>query len=134
MRAYERGVALRVRSQPMSGPLQNLRYGLRVLRKNPGFTAVAVMTLALGIGATTAIYSVLYATFLAPMPYPNAEQLVIVWSKISGERNVVSAGDFLDWKRQTTAFQDLNAWNDGTFNLAGAERPEHVPGQRTTPG
>jgi len=118
----------------MTGPLQNLRYGLRVLRKNPGFTAVAVMTLALGIGATTAIYSVLYATFLAPMPYPNAEQLVIVWSKINGERNSVSAGDFLDWKRQTTAFQDLNAWNDGTFNLAGAERPEHVPGQMTTPG
>jgi len=118
----------------MTRLLQNLRYGLRVLRKNAGFTAVAVMTLALGIGATTAIYSVLYATFLAPMPYPNPEQLVIVWSKINGERNGVSAGDFLDWKRQSTAFQELNAWNDGTFNLAGAERPEHVPGQMTTPG
>src|ERR1700691_583069 len=118
----------------MTRLLQNLRYGLRVLRKNAGFTAVAVMTLPPGIGATTAIYSVLYATFLAPMPYPNPEQLVIVWSKINGERNGVSAGDFLDWKRQSTAFQELNAWNDGTFSLAGAERPEHVPGQMTTPG
>jgi putative ABC transport system permease protein len=118
----------------MNGILQHFRYALRQLRKNPGFTAVAVLTLALGIGATTAIYTVLYATFLAPMPYPNSEQLVMVWSKLNEGRNPVSAADFLDWKRQNTVFQDLSAWNDGMFNLATADRPEHVPGQLTTPG
>src|SRR5258708_12809548 len=67
------------------------------------------------------------------MPYPNAEQLVMVWSKLNGGRNPVSAADFLDWKRQNTVFQDLNAWNDGMFNLATSDRPEHVPGKLTTP-
>src|SRR6267154_636316 len=114
--------------------MQHLRYALRQLRKSPGFTAVAVLTLALGIGATTAIYTVLYATFLAPMPYPDPEQLVIVWSKISGDRSSVSAGDFLDWKRQSNVFQDLNAWSGGSFNLSTSERPEEVPGHITTPG
>jgi putative ABC transport system permease protein len=118
----------------MSGIFHDLRYALRQLRKSPGFTAVAVVTLALGIGATTAIYTVLYATFLAPMPYPDSEQLVMVWSKLNGERTIVSAADFLDWKRQSNVFQDLAAWNDGMFNLAASDRPQHVPGQLTTPG
>src|SRR5260370_38490582 len=108
----------------MSGIFHDLRYTLRQLRKSPGFTAVAVVTLALGIGATTAIYTVLYATVLAPMPYPNAEQLVMVWSKLDGGRNPASAADFLDWKRQNTFFQDLNAWNDGRFNLATPDPPD----------
>jgi putative ABC transport system permease protein len=112
----------------------NVRYALRQLRKSPGFAAVAVLTLALGIGATTAIYTVLYATFLAPMPYSHPEQLVMVWSKINGDRNPVSAGDFLDWKRQGTVFQDLNAWSGDSFNLSTSERPEEIPGHVTTPG
>src|SRR5713226_3160176 len=114
--------------------IQHLRYALRQLRKNPGFTAVAVLTLALGIGATTAIYTVLYATFLTPMPYPNADQLVMVWLKNSEGRDQVSTGDFLDWKRESTVFQDLNAWSGGSFNLSTSERPEQVPGHVTTPG
>src|ERR1700722_18025510 len=118
----------------MTGLIQNVRYAVRQLRKNPGFTAVAVITLALGIGATTAIYTVLYAIFLEPMPYPHPEQLVMVWSKLNGGRNFVSAGDFLDWKRQNSTFQDLNAWTDGSFNLATARRPEEISGQLTTPG
>ena len=114
--------------------LQNLRYGLRILLKTPGFTAVAVITLALGIGANTAIFSVVYTTLLAPMPYPNPDQLVMIWSKVQEGRNVISAGDFLDWKRQSSVFQDLNAWTGGTINLATSERPEQVEVQRTTPG
>ena len=102
---------------------QNFRFALRLLRKSPGFTIVAIVTLALGIGANTAIFSVVYATLLAPMPYPNPDQLVMVWSKIQGNRNGVSAGDFLDWKRQSTSFEDLNAWSGASFNLATAERP-----------
>ena len=118
----------------MNGLVQNLRYSFRQLRQNPGFATVAVLTLALGIGATTAIYTVLYATLLAPMPYPHAEQLVMVWTKIRGGRGGVSAGDFLDWKRQGTVFQDLNAWTGGNFNLATADRPEQVQAHLTTPG
>lgn len=118
----------------MTSLLQNVRYALRQLRKNPGFTAVAVITLALGIGATTAIYTVLYATFLEPMPYPHPEQLVMVWSKWDGGRYFVSAADFLDWKRQNNVFQDLSAWGDSRFNLSTEDRPEQIDGQLTTPG
>jgi putative ABC transport system permease protein len=118
----------------VSALLLHLRYGLRLLRKSPGFTAVAVITLALGIGANTAIFSVVYTTLVAPLPYPNPDQLVMVWSKIKGDRNVTAAADFLDWKKQNTVFQDLNAWTGNTFNLATAERPEQVEAQITTPG
>jgi len=118
----------------MSGSFQAIRYALRQLRKNPGFTIAAVLTVALGIGATTAIYSVLYATLLAPLPYPQPDQLVVVWSKVGGDRNVVSAGDFVEWRRRSTAFQELNASNADSFNLATSEHPEQVAGDRLTPG
>ncbi|HEV3329332.1 MAG TPA: ABC transporter permease, partial [Bryobacteraceae bacterium] len=98
--------------------LQNARHSFRLLRKNPGFTAVAALTLALGIGANTAIFSVIYAVLLAPMPYPNPDQLVMVWSKIQGNHNGVSAGDYLDWKQQNKTFQDINAWTGASFNFA----------------
>src|SRR6267142_1585109 len=91
----------------------NIRFGLRILRKNPGFTAVAVLTLALGIGANTAIFSVVYGALLAPLPMPHPEQLVMVWSDDAG-RNVVSPGDFSDWKQQNSVFQKLVAWDEAT--------------------
>ena len=112
---------------------QNIRYSFRLLRKSPGFTIVAIVTLALGIGANTAIFSVLYASLLAPMPYPDADRLMMVWSKIDG-RNVVSAGDYLEWNRQNTAFQDLVAWTGGNFNLATPAQPEMIGGRVVTPG
>ena len=118
----------------MPGLVQNLRYGLRLLRKSPVFTMVAVITLALGIGANTAIFTVIYAALIKPLPYPNPDQLMMVWSKVQGDRNVIAAGDYLDWKRQNTAFQDLNAWTGSTFNLATPERPQQVEAQLTTPG
>ena len=114
--------------------LNNLRYALRQLRKSPGFTTTALLTLALGIGANTAIFTVVYATLLAPLPYPEPDQLVMVWSKVQGFHNGVSAGDFDDWRKQSTAFQALNAWTGGSFNLAAKDKPEYVEGQRTTPG
>lgn len=112
----------------------NLRYGVRMLRKNPGLTAAVVLTLMLGIGATTAIYTVVYAVLLAPLPYPHPEQLVMVWSKVSGHNNGISAGDFLDWKQQNHSFQQLAAWTGGNFNLSTPEQPEQIVGKRTTPG
>jgi putative ABC transport system permease protein len=118
----------------VSNLIQNIRYALRQLRKSPGFTITAVITLGLGIGANTAIFTAVYATLLAPLPYPEPDQLVMVWSKIQTFRNSISAGDFEDWKRQSTAFQDLNAWTGGSFNLATKDQPEYVDGQKTTPG
>ena len=73
--------------------------------QNPGLTITVLLTLALGIGANTAIFTVDYATLLAPLPYPHPDQLVMVWSKIQNFHNGVSAGDFLDWKRQSTSFR-----------------------------
>ena len=78
-----------------------------MLRKNRGLTVAVIATLMLGIGATTAIYTVVYAIIIAPLPYPNADQLVIVWSKVRGHNNGISAGDFLDWKQQSKSFQQL---------------------------
>jgi putative ABC transport system permease protein len=114
--------------------LQDIRFGLRILRKNPGFTAVAVLTLALGIGATTAIFTAAYATLLAPLPYPQPNQLVMVWSKLQGHRYRVSSGDFTDWKRQSTMFEDLNAWGTDNFNIATQDRPEYFDGMAATQG
>lgn len=113
---------------------QNLRYALRMLRKNPALTATVVFTLALGIGATTAIYTVVYSTLIAAMPYPHPEQLVIVWSKIQGFRNGVAAGDFLDWQEQSKSFQALKAFTGTSFNMGGTQEPEMVRGQMVTPG
>jgi putative ABC transport system permease protein len=113
---------------------QNIRYSFRLLRKNPGFTAVAAITLALGIGANTAIFSVIYAVLLAPMPYPEPDQLVMVWSKIQGSNNSVSAGDYLDWKRQNKTFQEIGAWSGANFNFATPDQPEQIDGTASTVG
>ena len=113
---------------------QNARYSIRLLRKNPGFTLIAAVTLALGIGANTAIFSVIYAVLLAPMPYPAPDQLVMVWSHVQGSNNVVAAGDYLDWKQQNKAFQDLNAWSGANFNFATPAQPEQINGSAETPG
>jgi putative ABC transport system permease protein len=112
----------------------DIRYTLRQLRKSPGFALAAILTMALGIGATTAIFTVVYATLLAPMPYPKPDQLVMVWSKIQGSRNGIAAQDFLDWKKQNSVFQDINAFTGTNFNLATKEQPEYIQGQLTTPG
>ncbi|HEX4038029.1 MAG TPA: ABC transporter permease [Acidobacteriaceae bacterium] len=113
---------------------QNLRFALRMLGRNPGLTATVLLTLALGIGANTAIFTVDYATLLAPLPFPHPNQLVMVWSKIQTYHNAVAAGDFLDWKRQSTAFADLNAWSGQSFNVATKDQPEYIQATATTPG
>src|ERR1700723_3878814 len=105
-----------------------------MLSKNLGLTAAVIATLMLGIGATTAIYTVVYAVLLAPLPYPHSEQLVMVWSKVNGHNNGMSAGDFLDWKEQNKTFQQLGAWTGGSFNVSTPEQPEQLDGMRCTPG
>jgi putative ABC transport system permease protein len=113
---------------------RELIFGLRLLWKNPGFTAVAVLALALGIGANTAIFSVVYATLLAPLPYDQPDRIVMVWSKVNGSRNGVSAGDFLDWQRQNTVFDSIAAWTGGQMSLSSSAHPEQVNAEPCTPG
>jgi len=118
----------------MRALLQNISFGVRTLLKNRGFTVTAVLTLALGIGATTAIFSVVYAVF-EPMPYPNPDQLMMVWTKgPRGGRNPVPSADFLEWKRRSTSFQSINGWTGASFNVSTNDRPQQVPGSRRTPG
>lgn len=112
---------------------QNLTYSIRTLLKSPGFTLTGVLTLALGIGATTAIFSVVYAVF-EPMPYPQPDRLVMVWSKVRGTRNSTTTGDLLDWKQRTSSFEGLHAWSGASFNVGTSERPEQVAGSQRTPG
>ena len=114
--------------------LQHLRFTLRMLGRNPGLTATVLLTLALGIGVNTAIFTVDYATLVAPLPYPDPNQLVMVWSKLQDGRNVISAGDFTDWKDQSTVFQDLNAWTGQSFNIATKDQPEYIQATAATPG
>jgi putative ABC transport system permease protein len=119
----------------MANFLRDTRFGFRLLRKNPGFAAVAIFALALGIGANTAIFSIFYATIIAPFPYPQPDQLVVVWGSNGGHTNGVSAGDFLDWKRDSKVFQILGAVSGDQFNVsAGVERAVQVEGDYLTPG
>jgi len=114
--------------------LQNFRFSLRMLGRNPGLTITVLLTIALGIGANTAIFTVDYATLLAPLPYPQPNQLVMVWSRIQNYHNGVAAGDYLDWKRQSTAFQELNAWTGASFNVATKNQPEYIDANQATVG
>jgi predicted permease len=112
--------------------VQNLRFSLRMLGRNPGLTFTVLLTLALGIGANTAIFTVDYATLLAPLPYPQPDQLVEVWSKIQTFHNGISAGDYTDWKNQATVFQDLCAWTGTNFNVATKDQPEYIQANTET--
>jgi len=112
---------------------QDIRYALRMLRKSPGFTAVAVLTLALGIGANTAIFSVVNTVLLKPLPYPHPEQLVNIW-RTHGEGWVgsIAVPDFADWQAQNTYFQGMSLYDGARFNLRGENEPQAVEGTRVS--
>ena len=112
---------------------QDLAYGLRMFRKNPAFSAITVLTLALGIGANTAMFSVVDSILLRPLPYPEANRLMLVWEKPpKGRQNSVSAANFLDWREQNQAFRNLVGLTFGSFNLSGKDQPERVDGMRAS--
>src|SRR5262245_11986373 len=115
----------------MGSFIQDLRFGARTLVKKPGFTLIAVLSLALGIGPNTAIFSIVYATLLAPTPYPNSDQLVMVWAQARGSRDNTSIADYLEWKERATSFQYLEPISARGFNLATTEAPERVRVRRT---
>src|SRR5437016_4358093 len=111
--------------------LQDLRYALRLLIKKPGFTLVAVITLAVGIGLNSAIFSVVNALILRPLPYKDADRLVQLWSqdRRSGVANkVVSPADFLDWRKQAKSFESMSAYNIYTPALAEAHGAVEIGG------
>src|SRR5262245_10094939 len=115
---------------------QDVRYSLRTLRKSPGFTAVAALTLALGIGANTAIFSVVNAVLLRPYPYKDADRLVWLWETRLPEvpSTNPSPANFLDWQKQNKVFEQLEAMNVRDFNLIGGANPERIRGMVITHG
>src|SRR5262249_61883859 len=109
---------------------QDLRQGARSLLKQPTFTIVAVITLALGVGANTAIFSVVHAVLLHSLPYPAADRLVMVWetrrSNPSGQ-NVINMGNFFDWKEQNRVFEDMAAFGSASVHPTGDRTPRKTP-------
>ncbi|HJR05678.1 MAG TPA: ABC transporter permease [Pyrinomonadaceae bacterium] len=114
---------------------QDLRYGLRMMLKNPGFTVVAVLALALGIGANSAIFSVVNTVLLRPLPYRDPERLVMIWeddTKGGYPRDTPAAANYIDWRDQSSVFEGMAAMAEQNFNLTGTGEPEKIEGRRVS--
>ena len=114
---------------------QDLRYGLRMLAKNPGFTAVAVIALALGIGANSAIFSVVNTVLLRPLSFKNPDALVMVWddqAHLGFPKDTPCPANFIDWQQQNTVFEGMAAMAESSFNLTGVGEPERFDGRRVS--
>jgi len=122
----------------MESLLQDIRYSIRTLSKNPGFTAVAVLTLALGIGANTAIFSVVENLLLRPLPYPQPGNLVQIWNTYPPQvpRGALSPGDYADWRQQNASFSEMGGYAQISqgFNLTGEGEPQRVRGSYASAG
>ena len=120
----------------MDAFLKDIRYSIRGLLRQPGFTAVAVITLALGIGANTAIFSVVNAVLLRPLPFKESERLVLVWNRgaeaAGGDRTPLCVADLFDWRTQNRSFESIGAFQNGSFNYNGGDMPEQVRGVSVT--
>ena len=125
----------------MGNLLQDVRYGIRRLLKQPIITIVAIISLGLGIGANTSIFSVVNAVLLRPLPYQDSGRLVFVWETNSqaiaalmgiANHNQVAAANYLDWTKQNQSFEGMAAIRFLNFNLTGGDRPERVPGAIVT--
>src|SRR5690349_179101 len=111
---------------------QDLRYALRMLRKHPGFTVIAVLTLSLGIGANTAIFSVVNAVLLRPLPYDEPERLVTIGgtdARNPGMKNSSSYPDFFDYRERNRSFEAIAVYHNATFTVTGNDAPAHLSGQ-----
>jgi putative ABC transport system permease protein len=118
--------------------MQDLRYAVRMLVKTPGFSLVAIVTLALGIGANTAIFSLISAVLLRPLPFPDADRLMLVWDDVSAQTNgrfstsEPTPADYATWKDQSRSFTDMAALMPASYNLTGSGEPLKLNGIRTT--
>src|SRR5580692_2329969 len=123
----------------MTGLLQDVRYALRQLRKNPGFTAVAVITLALGIGANTAIFSLINAVLLRDLPFPQSDRLTVVWAdnpglKLGSSQIPPANADVAAWRERNQSFEKIAAFSPRTADLADGPEPEQVGAAGVTAG
>jgi len=119
----------------MESLLQDVRFAYRSLRKTPGFTAVAIASLALGIGANTAIFSVVNTVLLQGLPYPDGDRLVVIWEaneSIGTERAGPSGATFLDWRERAESFEDMALIQPGSATITDLEEPQQIPGMRAT--
>ena len=116
--------------------LQDLRYSVRRLLKRPGFALVVIATLGLGIGANTAIFSVVKSVLLAPLPYPAPDRLMMVWETkpaANRDRNVVNPQNYLDWQQRNKSFTALGLYTWATMTLTDGGHPENIMGRAITP-
>ena len=114
---------------------QDLRYGVRMLRRNPGFAAVAILTLAIGIGANIVIFSVVNGILLKPLPFPDSHRVVTIWETDANRnltRGTASAAEFLDWRDMNHVFQELSGWRALYFTITGGGEPERVWGSQVS--
>src|SRR5437660_8426291 len=115
--------------------MNDLKFAFRHLVKNPGFTAVAVLTLALGIGANTAIFSAVDAVLIRPLPYADAGRLVMIWDDLRRtgfSKHYSTPGEWKEWRRDNTVFTDIAATEPGQATLSGDGEPEELPGRKVT--
>ncbi len=117
---------------------QDFKFGLRLMLKNPGFTAVAVLTIALGIGVNTAMFSVVHGVLLQSLPFQNPDKIVMLWMRFTGigipkDRNAVSVPEFMDLRQHFKVFSHLAAINTDSFNVSAGDRPEHIDGAAVSP-
>jgi putative ABC transport system permease protein len=120
----------------MSTFYQDLRFAFRQLIKNPGFTAVAIFALALGIGANTAIFSVVNAVLIRPLPFAESERVVLVWNRgeetAGGDRTPLAVADLLDWRAQNQSCESIGAFQYSSYNYTGGQSPERILSARVT--
>src|SRR5260370_6906285 len=113
---------------------QDVRYGLRILGKSPGFTAIAILTLALGVGANTALFSVVNGVLLNPLAYPHSGQLVALYGKTAGfDQAPIAYLNFLDWQHDTQTFSSMAIYRNQDYNFIGTGEAERLSGYMISP-
>src|ERR1700736_2606325 len=120
----------------MDAVLQDFRYAFRLCLRTPAFTAIAVLALALGIGANTAIFTIVNAVLLEPLPFRDPGRLVVMWetnARRPGQTNTIGPANFVRWRERATAFERMAPFYDYRTNLTGAGAPEEVVGMDVTP-
>jgi len=135
--ALRHGVALRIERLLMDTIAHDVRFAVRSLIKQPAVAAAILLTLGLGIGANTAVFSVVHAVLLRPLPYPEPDQLVMIFEKRPAEGvmdNVVSPADYLDWARMSRSFSSMSAYQEATVDLTGVGDPIQLAAGAATPG